>query len=149
MLPTTAFGEEHVSFTNTERRIQLAQKVVEPPAGTDTGMAANHAGRPPDGEPWNYQSSAEVMDEIADAVPFYSGASYENLAREYGRQWPCTTENPLGTPYLFADQNGEARFKFVAPAKPAQETAGVEGVPFHLGLRAFALLLESECADPP
>ena len=43
------------------------------------------------------------MDEIGTVVPFYSGASYENLAREYGRQWPCTKDRPLGTRSLFAD----------------------------------------------
>ena len=33
VLPTTAFGEEQVSFTSTERRIQLAAKVIDPPSG--------------------------------------------------------------------------------------------------------------------
>ena len=34
VLPTTAFGEERVTFTNTERRIQLAEQVIEPLPGT-------------------------------------------------------------------------------------------------------------------
>jgi len=132
VLPTTAFGEESVSFTNTERRIQLAQKVVEPPAGLTPAWRQIMQVARLMGSTWNYQSSAEVMDEIADAVPFYSGASYENLGREYGRQWPCTTENPLGTPYLFAGENGEARFKFVPVPKPAEEPGASKEFPFTL-----------------
>lgn len=132
VLPTTAFGEERVSFTNTERRIQLAQKVVEPPAGLTPAWRQIMQVARLMGSTWNYQSSAEVMDEIADAVPFYSGASYENLGREYGRQWPCTTENPLGTPYLFAGENGEARFKFVPVPKPAEEPGASKEFPFTL-----------------
>ncbi len=52
------------------------------------------------GANWSYNNSADVMKEIGRAVPFYEGANYENLAREYGRQWPCTNDRPLGTPYL-------------------------------------------------
>jgi predicted molibdopterin-dependent oxidoreductase YjgC len=41
VLPTTAFGEERVTFTNTERRIQLAKQVIEPLRRDDSGMAVN------------------------------------------------------------------------------------------------------------
>ena len=33
VLPTTAFGEERVTFTSTERRIQIAERVIDPPEG--------------------------------------------------------------------------------------------------------------------
>jgi predicted molibdopterin-dependent oxidoreductase YjgC len=132
VLPTTAFGEEQVSFTNTERRIQLAQKVVEPPEGlTPAWQQITRVARLL-GTEWNYQSAAEVMDEIGAVVPFYSGANYKNLAREYGRQWPCTTENPLGTPLMFAHRNGEPPFKFVPLPKPASELAQSQEYPFTL-----------------
>ncbi len=113
ILPTTAFGEEQVSFTSTERRIQLAQKVIEPlpgltPAWQQIMHVANLLGAN-----WTYRCAADVMDEIGSVVPFYESANYDNLARDYGRQWPCTKEIPLGTPYLFAHKNGEPRFKFV------------------------------------
>jgi formate dehydrogenase major subunit len=132
VLPTTAFGEEQVSFTSTDRRIQLAEKVIDPPAGLTpawqqiTGVAQLM------GANWSYHSAAEVMDEIGSVVPFYSGANYENLGREYGRQWPCTKENPLGTAYLFAHKNGESRFKFVSVPKPEREFAASQEFPFIL-----------------
>jgi len=118
VLPTTAYGEERVSFTSTERRIQLAEQVVQPPPGlTPTWEQLTRFARLL-GANWNYDSAADVMEEIRDAVPFYSGASHENLAREYGRQWPCTNDHPLGTRFLFAKPESHQAFKFVPVAKP-------------------------------
>jgi len=132
VLPTTAFGEEQVSFTSTERRIQLANQVVDAPEGLMPAwrQIANIARLM--GAPWNYRSASEVMDEIAAAVPFYAGANYDNLAREYGRQWPCTRENPSGTPRLSAPMNGESRFKFVPVPTAAQEAPLSQDYPFTL-----------------
>jgi formate dehydrogenase (coenzyme F420) alpha subunit len=84
------------------------------------------------GSDWNYQSSAEVMAEIGEVVPFYSGASYDNLAREYGRQWPCTHDRPLGTSFLFAEDNGAKSFQFAPVPKPAPPSAAPKEFPFTL-----------------
>jgi predicted molibdopterin-dependent oxidoreductase YjgC len=130
VLPTTAYGEEQVSFTSTERRIQLAQKVVEPAPGLMPVWQQLTRVAHLLGTNWNYPSAAEVMEEIGQAVPFYSGANYENLARDYGRQWPCTTDQPLGTRYLFAETNG-AKFNFVPVAMPPKVSTAAE-FPFQL-----------------
>jgi predicted molibdopterin-dependent oxidoreductase YjgC len=68
------------------------------------------------------------MDEIAGVIPFYSGVSYENLAREYGRQWPCTKERPLGTPRLFENAPTDGgRFNFAPlPHSPPAGAASTE-----------------------
>ena len=96
------------------------------------------------------------MDEIGQAVPFYSGADYENLARDYGRQWPCTKDRPLGTKSPFRRESVYAEtvlmkrqdrpFKFVADSQAACPAANPKGFPAHAGVRKFALLLEPECA---
>ena len=70
------------------------------------------------GAEWKYDSAADVMDEIGAVVPFYSGANYDNLAAEYGRQWPCTKDRPLGTRFLFAEGLPAHGFKFVPIARP-------------------------------
>jgi predicted molibdopterin-dependent oxidoreductase YjgC len=119
VLPCTAFGEEQVTFTSTERRIQLARQVIEPPPGPWPAWLQLTRMASALGVDWGYSSSAEVMEEIGRAVPFYSGASHENLDRDYGRQWPCTTDKPLGTRYLFEDGLPERGFKFVPVARPA------------------------------
>ena len=112
VLPTTAYGEERVTFTSTERRIQLAEQVIDPPPGVAPAWQQLVRLARAMGADWHYESAAEVMDEIARLVPFYSGVSYDNLARDYGRQWPCTKDRPLGTQVLFAG-DAEPRFKFV------------------------------------
>ena len=120
VLPTTAFGEERVTFTNTERRIQLAEAVIEPLPGTTPAWQQLAQVARALGADWRYESAAEVMDEIGTVVPFYSGANYHNLAAEYGRQWPCTKDRPLGTRYLFADGLPARGFRFVPITRPLQ-----------------------------
>ena len=131
VLPTTAFGEEEVSFTSTDRRIQLVERVIDPPAGLTPAWEQIVRVAQSLGANWNYGSAAEVMDEIGEAVPFYSGANYKNLAREYGRQWPCTKDRPLGTQFLFANSNGNRPFRFaVVPKTPP--AASTKDYPFTL-----------------
>jgi predicted molibdopterin-dependent oxidoreductase YjgC len=118
VLPVVAFGEEEVTFTSTDRRIQLAGKVAEPPDGpmpawqqlTEVARAL--------GADWNYRSAAEVMREIARVTPIYGGVTYRNLARDYGRQWPCTTDKPLGTRRLFEEGIPAGAFRFRPLPRP-------------------------------
>ena len=84
------------------------------------------------GADWNYESAAEVMQEIGEVIPFYSGASHDNLARDYGRQWPCTTDRPLGTALLFAGGETDRPFKFVPVARPPKPAGNPDGFPFTL-----------------
>jgi predicted molibdopterin-dependent oxidoreductase YjgC len=132
VLPTTAFGEERVTFTNTERRIQLAEQVIEPLPGTTPAWQQLTQVAQAMGADWKYDSAAEVMDEIGTAVPFYSGANYHNLAAEYGRQWPCTKDRPLGTRFLFAEGLPAQGFKFVPITRPLQADAVSKEYPLTL-----------------
>jgi predicted molibdopterin-dependent oxidoreductase YjgC len=119
VLPLTAFGEEQVTFTSTERRVQLAAQVLPPRPGPMTAWRQFTQLARAMGEDWSYESAAEVMAEISRAVPFYSGVNYENLSREYGRQWPCTLDRPLGTAFLFQDGLPELGFRFQPIARPS------------------------------
>jgi predicted molibdopterin-dependent oxidoreductase YjgC len=112
VLPVVAFGEEQVSFTSTERRIQIAEQVIDPPPGPLPAWRQITEVAQRLGADWNYGSASEIMEEIGAAVPFYSGASYDNLSREYGRQWPCTKDKPLGTRYLFDETIAGRPFRF-------------------------------------
>jgi predicted molibdopterin-dependent oxidoreductase YjgC len=132
VLPTTAYGEERVSFTSTDRRIQLAQQAIQPPAELMPAWQQLTQLARLLGADWNYQSADEVMREIGEVVPFYSGASYDNLAREYGRQWPCTKDRPLGTGFLFGDQTATPCFQFVPVPKPPRPAPAPKEFPFTL-----------------
>ncbi|MCL5098574.1 MAG: molybdopterin-dependent oxidoreductase [Candidatus Omnitrophica bacterium] len=132
ILPVVAFGEEKVSFTSTDRRIQLAEKVIDPPPGPRPAweqitQLARHLGAD-----WSYANTSEIMDEIGEVIPFYSGASHENLARDYGRQWPCTKDKPLGTRYLFEEGLTGQPFKFLPIVKPGATTAITADYPLAL-----------------
>ncbi len=129
ILPVVAFGEEKVSFTSTDRRIQLADKVIEPPPGPMPAWRQLAELARIMGADWHYNSSSEVMDEIGEIVPFYSGANYENLAHDYGRQWPCTKDKPLGTRFLFEDGPADGSIKFAG--RIACSTAAFKDGPTH------------------
>jgi predicted molibdopterin-dependent oxidoreductase YjgC len=118
VLPLVAFGEEEVSFTSTDRRIQLASQVIQPPEGPLPAWRQFVMLAGALGAPWIYQSTAEVMDEIATLVPAYSGATHDNLRREYGRQWPCTKDRPLGTGRLHMETDAARRFRLVPVPRP-------------------------------
>jgi predicted molibdopterin-dependent oxidoreductase YjgC len=132
VLPTTSFGEERVTFTSTERRIQIAERVIDPPEGPMPAWEQLTRLARAMGAGWNYQSAADVMREIGEVIPFYSGASHENLTRDYGRQWPCTTDRPLGTALLFAENQTDRPFKFVPVVRPPKPAGNPEGFPFTL-----------------
>ncbi len=134
VLPVVAFGEEQVTFTSTERRIQLTAKALEPPAGPVPAwkQIVEVAGRL--GAKWSYASAAEVMNEIGQAVPFYEAADYANLARDHGRQWPCTNDRPLGTRFLFGDRRADRdkTFRFVPIGRYAETVELPSSHPFGL-----------------
>jgi len=132
VLPTTVFGEERVTFTSTERRIQLAEQVIEPPEGIEPAWLQLTRVAQAMGADWKYDSSAEVMNEISSVVPIYSGANYDNLARDYGRQWPCTREHPMGTQFLFAPGHPPQTFTFVPIEKSTQPVITNEEYPLTL-----------------
>src|SRR6266496_524526 len=132
VLPTTALAEEEVSFTSTDRRIQLAEAVLEPAPGLTPAWEQIVRVARLMGADWSYRSASEVMEEIGAVGPFYSGASYENLAREYGRQWPCTKDHPMGTQFLFKGHGEDRTFKFVAVPEPPQPEPQPEQFPLTL-----------------
>lgn len=136
VLPTTAYGEERVTFTNTERRIQIAEKVVEAKSGVTPAWQQMVQVANAMGANWRYANSAEVMDEIGKAVPFYSGASYDNLVRDFGRQWPCTKDRSFGTEYFtqfaFCDEAPKRKLKFVPVTRAPQAVVADKQFPFTL-----------------
>jgi predicted molibdopterin-dependent oxidoreductase YjgC len=127
ILPTTAFGEERVTFTSADRRIQLAEQVIDPLPGTTPAWRQITQVAQALGADWKYDSAADVMEEIGAVVPFYSGANYDNLGREYGRQWPCTQDRPAGTRWLLAEDGAGRRFKFVPVPLPLERLRRAAG----------------------
>jgi formate dehydrogenase major subunit len=121
VLPATAFPEKEGTYTNTDRRVQLARKAVEPPgeARTDWHVIADLSRRM--GYPMEYQSAEEIFTEIAALSPSMAGISYDRLRNEGSICWPCPEPGHPGTTVLFTETFPRGRGRFTtaewAPAK--------------------------------
>ncbi|MDA0563518.1 molybdopterin-dependent oxidoreductase [Streptomonospora sp. S1-112] len=103
VLPASAsWCESDGTFTNSERRVQLVRKALDPPPGArdDIEILCDLAERL--GHPWRRPSAEEVWDELRSLSPIHRGMSYERLARLQGIQWPCYSEDSLEPTYLHA-----------------------------------------------
>ncbi len=101
VLPATCFAEKDGVFTNSDRRVQLVRKAVEPPgkARADWGILcdlARAAGYPMPA----YDGPAEIYDEMAALAPQFSGISHHRIHESGGLQWPCPSPDHPGTATL-------------------------------------------------
>jgi predicted molibdopterin-dependent oxidoreductase YjgC len=114
VLPGASFAEKDGTYVNTERRIQLAKKAVNPPglARGDLDIVIDLSNRI--GLPTPFRSAAEVMDEIARVTPNWRGVAHTRLDEGPGLQYPVHDETHGGTDFLFADafptKDGKASF---------------------------------------
>jgi len=103
ILPAAAFAEKDGHITNTERRVQRINKIIEPPQGVKTDWEIIQLIANAMGSDWNYKSAKDITDEINLLTPQYAGITWDRVGRN-GLQWPCpNTEHP-GTPYLHKDK---------------------------------------------
>jgi formate dehydrogenase major subunit/formate dehydrogenase alpha subunit len=109
IFPAAVFAEKDGVFTNSERRVQLVRKAVEPPgeALADWQILtrlANHCGAN-----WVYQNPAEIYDELVKDAPKFAGISHTRIELtqaspgKTGIQWPCPHPDHPGTNYLHSD----------------------------------------------
>ncbi len=138
LLPGASFAEKDGTFTNTERRIQRVRRAIDPPgeARPDWIITAEIArrviqleGREPIGPQadWEYQSPAQIMNEIAAVAPSYAGVSYTRLLRGDQLHWPVKGTDHPGTPILHVGQFTRGKGKFHAiDHLPPRELPDVE-----------------------
>ncbi len=125
VLPGACFAEQDGTVTNTERRVQISNKAVEPigsarPDWQITCEIAKNMGA----AGFDFPDAAKIFEEIAGVTPSYGGVSYERLKNEGGLQWPCPTKDHPGVKFLHADKFARGKGKFV-PLEyrpPAEET---------------------------
>ncbi|TNF55509.1 formate dehydrogenase subunit alpha, partial [bacterium] len=131
VLPAASFAEKDGTFTNTERRIQRVRKAVDPPgqAREDSWIISELSGRL--GYPMKYDFIEEVFHDIRHVWQGVAGITYGRIEKT-GIQWPCTTTDHPGTPYLFKGgfPRGKASFT-VVEYKPSRELPDKE-YPFML-----------------
>jgi formate dehydrogenase alpha subunit len=144
VLPGASFAEKDGTFTNTERRVQLVRKAIEPigdskPDWWIVCQVAKKLGA----KGFDYSDPSEIMEEIRNLTPSYGGISYQRLENG-GIQWPCPLDDHPGTPILHTDifVRGKGRFmplKYIPPGESPDEeyplilTTGRSLYHFHTG----------------
>jgi formate dehydrogenase major subunit len=98
-----AWAESGGTVTNSERRVQLCRKALEPPGEARDDIAilqdiANRVrhklGLP--GPDWGYTSPEDPWNELRTLSPNHAGMSYARLAKHNGLQWPCYHDDHPG-----------------------------------------------------
>jgi len=134
ILPAVSFAEKDGTFTNTERRVQLVRKALEPEGealedwrilcslairmlanGNRKVDAGSHAG-------WDYSEPQEIMAEIAALTPSYAGISFNRLKKGETLQWPVKDLSHPGTPILHIGKftRGLGKFTPIEHVDPAE-----------------------------
>lgn len=111
VLPATSFAEKEGTYTNTDRRVQLARQAATPPgeARADWEVLCDLSRRM--GYPMQYSGPEAIFREIASLSPSYAGLSYARLETG-GLLWPCPTPDHAGTSVLFTETFPRGRGRF-------------------------------------
>jgi len=124
ILPACSFVEKTGTFTNTDRRVQMVKKVMEPKGHSKPDWVilqelANRMGRD-----WDYADTAEIMEEMRTLTPIYGGVTQERVEAENGLQWPCYDLEHPGTVRLYEDEfntdDGLAHLEGIGYSEPAE-----------------------------
>lgn len=101
VLPAGCFAEKDGVFANSDRRVQLVRKALEPPGDARADweilldlMKASGLEQP------DYAGPHEIYDEIARLTPKFAGISHARIEREGGLQWPVESADHPSTEYL-------------------------------------------------
>jgi formate dehydrogenase alpha subunit len=131
VLPSACFAEKDGTFTNTERRVQLVRKVVEPPGQARSDWEILCAVSSRLGYEMSYPDAEAIFNEMAAVTPSYAGMDYARLASG-GLQWPCPAKDHPGTKYLHRGQftRGKGLFAAIEWIPPAESPS--EDYPFIL-----------------
>jgi ferredoxin-nitrate reductase len=132
VLPAAAWPEKQGTMTNSERRVGLVRRLLEPAgeALPDWEIFARLGRALGYGEHFAWSGPEEVFAEFAACTAGrpcdLSGLSHERLVREGSVQWPCPSPHSQGTERLyearrFPTADGRARFAPTPQAAPAEE----------------------------
>jgi formate dehydrogenase major subunit len=101
ILPASAFAEKAGTFTNTDRRVQMARPVINPPgdAKQDWWIIQQIAQRL--GLAWAYTGPADVFAEMAQVMPSFANITWDRLEREGAVTYPVDAPDKPGNEIIF------------------------------------------------
>ena len=101
VLPASAFAEKGGTFTNTDRRVQIARPVINAPgeARQDWWIMQQIAQRL--GLEWHYSGPSDVFAEMAQVMPSFNNITWERLEREGAVTYPVDAPDKPGNEIIF------------------------------------------------
>ncbi len=129
ILPATSYLEKDGTYTNTDRRVQLGRKALDPPgqARPDWEIEQDLARRL--GLDWDYGDPSEIFDEMVALMPSYTNLRYDNLGLT-GKLYPnADPEHTDGTIVMFDERfNTDDGLAHLVPAQwlPPKELPDAE-----------------------
>ena len=111
-LPGTSFLEKDGTFVNAERRFNRVRPAIAPKTEKEEWQVTCEIAQAM-GYNMSYESSAEILDELAKSTPDFERLSFDHLDDVHSAQWPVTHESPEGTPVMHVDEfvRGKGLFK--------------------------------------
>ena len=129
--PGTSFLEKDGVFVNAERRMNRVRPTRPPMTGMHEWQVAQRLAKEL-GYDMEFNSTSEIIEELARLTPTMAGVSHELLDRVNSVQWPCNEEAPLGTPIMHVGEFVRGKGQFILTEyQPTSERAN----------RRFPLLL--------
>ncbi len=128
ILPSSAQPEKPGTYTNSNRQVQVALPVRNPPgeARQDWELIVDMARRC--GQDWNYTDVGEVYTEMASFMTSLDNISWERLLREEAVCYPANSADGPGEEIIFYDgfptEDGRAKLvptDLVPPAETPDE----------------------------
>lgn len=121
VFPAASFAEKGGTITNSERRVQLCHRAIAPIHNCrpdsdiimELGIRLGCPGM-------EFDSNAEIMEEISLLTPIYGGMHYDRLTKSHGLQWPCWDRNHPGTEFLhkYYFARGKGQFTITRHQEP-------------------------------
>ena len=119
VFPASAL-EKTGTFTNTDRRVQLARKAVNAPgkAKQDWWIIQELAKV---GLDWNYAGPDEIYEELRNCMDSIKNISWERLVKEGAVTYPCDADDKPGNEVLYGERfstknkKGETSANLVKP----------------------------------
>jgi formate dehydrogenase major subunit len=125
VLPASAHAEKWGTFTNTNRQVQIARPVLDPPADArqDWQLIQEIARRI--GLDWSYTHPRDVFAEMTKVMPSLANITWERLEREDSVTYPCPAPDQPGSDIIFGDRfptaSGRARIVPADLTPPAEQ----------------------------
>ena len=101
LLPATSWGEHGGVFTCADRGFQRFEQAIIATGNVKRDWEIISLLASEMGYPMHYEDNQQIWDEMRELCPLFYGATYEKMGELGHVQWPCTSLESQGTPYLY------------------------------------------------